>query len=173
MAQHHSTPSGAEDAPRTLILGYGNVDRGDDGLGYYVVSELARCVDGIEVEPYDDIPTGLTEQVDLLFVRQLTPELAETLAEYDRVFFVDAHTGAYAEDLRMVEVESRYLPSALTHHMTAETLLDLTEVMFGRKVKGYLYSARGYDFDFTPHLSERTRAAAEQIIAELLRQVRS
>jgi hydrogenase maturation protease len=165
---NHSNQADADNQPRILILGYGNVDRGDDGLGYYVVSELARRAAQMEVEPYDDLPTALTGNVDLLFLRQLTPELAETLADYDQVFFVDAHTGAYAEELRMVELESRYLPSALTHHMTTETLLDLTEVMFGHKPQGYLYSARGYDFDFSTNLSERTRLLAEQIIEKLL-----
>lgn len=152
----------------TLILGYGNVDRGDDGLGYHVLNEVSRRTAGTRIEPYGYEPQRLTDSVAGLFQRQLLPEMAEMLAGFDRVIFVDAHTGAYDQDLRVVEVNPGYVPQALTHHMSAETLLALTEVMAGRTPTGYLCSGRGYEFDFTSDLSERTRGIADQIVEKVL-----
>ena len=149
---------------RTLILGYGNVDRGDDGLGYYVVNEVSRRIARADFEPYGYEPEMLTDSVAGLFQRQLVPEMAEMLADFDRVIFVDAHTGAYDEELRVVKVEPGYVPQALTHHMSAETLLFLTEAMTGHAPTGYLCSGRGYEFDFTNDLSERARMLADQIV---------
>jgi len=153
---------------RTLILGYGNVDRGDDGLGYYVVNEVSRRLAQADIEPYGYEPEMLTDSISGLFQRQLVPEMAEILADFDRVIFVDAHTGAYDEEVRVVKVEPGYVPQALTHHMSPETVLFLTEVMAGRAPVAYLCSGRGYEFDFTDGLSERTRKTADQIVEKVL-----
>lgn len=151
-----------------LILGYGNVDRGDDGLGHHVVNGLARRFGRGAVEPYLDEPETAAGNVDLIFQRQLTPEMAELLTDYDLVVFVDAHTGAFAEELRVAEVVAAYQPQALTHHLSPETLLALTQTMYGHSPTGLLYSGRGYAFDFTNELSDRTRALADQIIERIL-----
>ena len=153
---------------RILILGYGNVDRGDDGLGYYVVNEVSRRIARADIEPYGYEPEMLTDSVAGLFQRQLLPEMAEMLADFDRVIFVDAHTGAYDEEVRVVKVEPGYVPQALTHHMSAEMLLFLTEAIVGCAPTGYLCSGRGYEFDFANGLSERTRITADQIVEKVL-----
>ena len=153
---------------RTLILGYGNVDRGDDGLGYYVVNEISRRLAHSDIEPYGYEPEMLTDSVAGLFQRQLVPEMAEMLADFDRVIFVDAHTGAYDEEVRVVKVEPGYVPQALTHHLSTEMLLFLTEAVAGRAPTGYLCSGRGYEFDFTNDLSERTRITAGHIVEKVL-----
>jgi hydrogenase maturation protease len=61
--------------PGTLIIGYGNPLRGDDGLGWQVAGELAKCVDAL---------------ISAVAVQQLTPELAEPVSDADLVIFVDA-----------------------------------------------------------------------------------
>jgi hydrogenase maturation protease len=163
-----STEAAEKAAPRTLILGYGNVDRGDDSIGYYVINRLARRFGHSDVEPYSELPENLTDMADVLFQRQLMPEMAEVVADYDRVIFVDAHTGAYNEDIRVVDLTPGYSQSPLTHHLTAESLLALTEVMFGRAPQGVLCSARGYEFDFTNELSEGSRALADRLVEQIL-----
>src|SRR5271166_6728975 len=70
-----STRLRATEMPGTLIIGYGNPLRGDDGLGWQVASELAKCVDAL---------------ISVLAVQQLTPELAEPVSDADLVIFVDA-----------------------------------------------------------------------------------
>jgi hydrogenase maturation protease len=165
---NHSKQVDADNQPRILILGYGNVDRGDDGLGYYVVSELARRAAQIEVEPYDDLPTALTGNVHLLFLRQLTPELAETLAEYERVCFVDAHTGNVPDDLNIVDLESGFQTSPFTHHMTPATCLALAHSVYGRAPQARLVSVRGHEFGFSRALSPRTAELAEQAVEKIM-----
>jgi hypothetical protein len=54
---------------------------------------------------------------DFLFELQLTPELAETIAQYDRVCFVDAHTGAVQHDMNVSEIAAEFQASPLTHHL--------------------------------------------------------
>jgi hydrogenase maturation protease len=163
----------SEKRPRSLILGYGNVDRGDDGLGFHVVNEIAHRFGHPDVEPYSELPDVLTDSVDVLFARQLTPEMAEILGDYDRVILVDAHTGAYEEELRLVELEPGYVSSPLTHHLSPESLLVLAEVLTGRAPRGYLCSARGYVFDFSNELSERTQALALQVVEKVLALIES
>lgn len=155
-------------ALRTLVVGYGNVNRGDDGLGYYVINELARRLGRPQVEPYGELPETLADEVDVLFERQLVPEMAELLVEYDRVFFVDAHTGAFSEDVREVVVDPEFAPSALTHHLTLGTLLTLTQVMFGQAPTARLFSGQGASFDFTDQLSDSCRSLGDQIADRLL-----
>jgi Ni,Fe-hydrogenase maturation factor len=137
-------------------------------VGYHVVNALAHHFGHPDVEPYSDLSEPLTDRVDVLFERQLTPEMAEILTEYDEVIFVDAHTGIYREELRLVDVEPAYVPSALTHHLTPESLLAFTEVMFGDTPHGVLCSVRGYVFDFSNELSERTQILAKQAVEKLL-----
>ena len=91
---------------------------------------------------------------------QLTPELAETLADYQRVAFIDAHTGQIEDEINMAPVEPGFQNSPFTHHMTPATLLSLSESLYGRAPQAVLLSVRGYQFGFEHHLSTRTNAYA-------------
>ncbi len=44
-----------------------------------------------------------TLQVDFAFYLQLTPEMAEEISAYEYVCFLDAHTGAIPEPVRIIE----------------------------------------------------------------------
>ncbi len=59
-----------------LVIGYGNTLRGDDGAGCYVAERLCA----LNHEP------GLK----VLSLHQLTPELAQPVAEAGLVIFIDA-----------------------------------------------------------------------------------
>ncbi|MBC8447788.1 MAG: hydrogenase maturation protease [Chloroflexi bacterium] len=156
---------------RTLIVGYGNPYRRDDGVGYHVLKAIAVQLGRPPLALDEDGLDALGEEVDLVCLPQLLPELAETLAAYGRVIFVDAHTGAYAEDLRCVAVEPRYTPSAFTHHMTPETLLGLALAFSEAVPPAYLFSVRGYDFDFGVELSEETERLAEKVVERVMNMV--
>ena len=80
---------------RALIIGYGNPSRRDDGVGLAVINGLRRRLGKAPFDEGDDGYNELGGPVDTLFLQQLMPELAETLAGYDRVWFVDAHLGIY------------------------------------------------------------------------------
>ena len=89
------------------------------------------------------------ENPDLLFILQLIPELAETISIYQRVCFIDAHTGNVSEDVNVVEVKAEYQRSPFTHHMTADTCLSLVQTIYGQTPQAILISVRGFEFGFS------------------------
>lgn len=125
---------------RTLVIGFGNPSRQDDGVGLAVVNGL-RSRAGLS--PLDDTMDGfetLGQPLDTLFLQQLTPELGETLAGYDSVIFVDAYLGnipstgkgATGQDfVRRLVVEPHAGPSLVSHHMKPGMLLALTGQLYG------------------------------------------
>jgi hydrogenase maturation protease len=153
---------------RILVLGYGNVNRQDDGIGLYVINEIAQRLGHQPINPQDEGLLCLGESLDLTFVPQLVPELAEILASYDEVYLVDAHTGTYEEPIHWETLSYVYTPSAFTHHMTPATLLAITAALYGRAPIGYLISVRGSHFGFgmglSPEAQKLSQEAAEQIV---------
>jgi hydrogenase maturation protease len=150
-----------------LIIGYGNVDRQDDGVAWHVLDGLAKRLG----KPRDP-ETGegfqeLGSSPDLLFQLQLVPELAEIIATYDRVCFVDAHTGNVDQDLHLEILEPGYQASAFTHHMTPQTCLALAESIYHRRPSAILVSVRGHEFEFTRSLSEETSELSEQAVDQI------
>lgn len=168
---------------KRLIIGYGNPDREDDGVAWHILKTLGERfgrgnpntqvstvstiadTDLGELEQRDDVP-------DLMGELQLMPEIAETLAGYDKVCFVDAHTGAYAEDVNVNPIQAEFQTSPFTHHLTPETCLVLAKTVFGRAPEGIVVSVRGYRFGFTHALSPETAhlagVAVEKIAAWLM-----
>jgi hydrogenase maturation protease len=155
---------------KTLIIGYGNPDREDDGVAWHVLDRLAeRLGRPAPAQAAEDLEHGGAP--DLLCRLQLDPDLAEAAADYDRVCFVDAHTGAYAEDVRVEEVAGEFQTSPFTHHMTPQTVLALVATLHERTPQGIVVSVRGYRFGFARDLSPATaqlaEAATERIMAWL------
>jgi hydrogenase maturation protease len=154
---------------KVLIIGYGNPDREDDGVAWHVLQGMAHRLgrevraeaEGAATSPGEEGPT-------LLFLPQLTPELAEEIAHYDRVCFVDAHTGAYEEDIRLQDIQPAFQASPFTHHLRPETCLLLAATLYGRAPQAAVLSVRGYRFGFSPSLSPRTAALAEEAIERLV-----
>jgi hydrogenase maturation protease len=146
---------------KTLIIGYGNPDREDDGVASHILNMVAErlglpvpCEEIEDLDHPEDAPA-------LLCLLQLEPGLAEVIAIYDRVCFVDAHTGAYPEDIRIKKIEGKFQSSPFTHHMTPETCLALAKTLYGHAPSGIAVSVRGYQFGFSSRLSSATAKLAE------------
>ena len=73
---------------------------------------------------------------------QSTPELAERLAQYQRVCFVDAHTGDLEQATRLAPVAPAFTNSPFTHHLTPATCLALAQALYGRAPEAVLASVR-------------------------------
>jgi hydrogenase maturation protease len=163
-SKHHlSSPSS------TLIIGYGNPDRQDDGVAWHVLDILADHFRLPKPQPpdLDFYPSG--SNPNLFFTLQLVPEMSEQIAGYERVCFVDAHTGAVSEDIHWQELAPRFQASPLTHHLTAESLLSLADTLYHHAPLAVLVSIRGYEFEFSHTLSLASAGlaqdAAQRIIA--------
>lgn len=146
-----------------LLLGYGNPDREDDGVAWHILRALTVQMGLPAPDSYeDDFPEN--SQVDFAFYLQLTPEMAEDIAQYEYVCFVDAHTGNIPEEVRIIDVESDFQKSPFTHHLTAQSLLSICETLYKTKPESALLSVRGYQFLFSRTLSEPTATLVPEAV---------
>jgi hydrogenase maturation protease len=153
---------------RTLIIGFGNVYRRDDGVGYVVLNavreRLGRAPLGVDDDGFDD----LGHEVDTLLLHQLVPELAETVAPYDRVVFVDAHVGHVPDAIYEEELDACYRPATVTHTLHPCSVLALCGELHAHAPQGTLLSIRGYDYEFGEGLSDETAALVPQATDRIL-----
>jgi hydrogenase maturation protease len=161
-------PSALPVSNRTLIVGIGNPDREDDGVAWHVLRVLAERLqrsliewDGADLDQDDPSP-------HLVCMLQLTPEVAELLGDYQRVCFVDAHTGAYAEDIRFAAAEPDLQTSPFTHHLTPPACLILAEAMYGYAPRAAVLSVRGHQFGFSNSLSAPTAGLAAEAVERII-----
>jgi hydrogenase maturation protease len=152
---------------KTLIIGIGNSDRQDDGVGWHIVKTLAeRLGETVPADP-GEIVEVQTDKADLMFVLQIYPELAETMSHYERVCFVDAHTADVADEISWITLDPEYEKSPLTHHMSPRTLLSIGATIYDQMPEAILVSVRGYGFQFERDLTTRTRILAKEAIDRL------
>ena len=143
----------------TLIIGYGNIDRQDDGVAWHILAEIAK-LHGLEEFITENESFREESWLHLIFELQLTPEMAELIANFTRVCFVDAHTGNIEGDVSFNPLQPEYKPSAFTHHMSPETCLSLAKTLYQREPEALLASVRGYEFEFGDNLSPKTAELA-------------
>ncbi len=121
-------------SPRILVYGYGNPGRQDDGVGVVLAEEL-------EAWSRSGRP-GLAFDTNY----QLNAEDALTVAEHDVVIFADA-----SPDQREGFLFRALCPSAAvsfsTHAMSPESVLALSEELYGAHLAAYLLTIRGYEWE--------------------------
>jgi hydrogenase maturation protease len=161
----------------TLVIGYGNIHRQDDGVALAVVNALRGCLGQV---PLDAAETGLEQlgsplgdadpaPVDSAFVLQLAPELLDLAAGYDRLILVDAHVYAEVDGLHSELARPDYAPAAFTHHMTPGMFLALLETLYHCRPECQVVSVRGHSFDFQVGLSAATAALVQRAVEQILR----
>lgn len=123
--------------------------RGDDQAGW-------RVADLVE-------QSGLAGG-DVLRVHQLTPELVEIMASAGRTVIVDAGVGRRSS-FRRVKARAGV---ALTHYLTAETLVGLAERLYGVAPDVYLLTVPGNSFDLSEKMSDRATRAAQRAARRLI-----
>ena len=95
---------------RSLVIGYGNDLRSDDGAGRVVADRISAL----------DLPG-----VSVRSVLQLTPELALEMAETETVVFVDASVEV-SETTATPVMPDPDAQSPISHYSTPERLLAMT-----------------------------------------------
>ena len=153
---------------KTLVIGFGNVYRRDDGAGFAVVNELLGRLGRPPLDTEDDGFEDLGHPIDTLLLHQLVPELADTVQHYDQVIFVDAHVGSIPDLIREEELEICYKSATVSHQMHPCSLLAMTGELYDRHPSGTLISLRGHDFDFGTGLSDPTLPLVPQVATRIL-----
>lgn len=146
----------------TLLVGYGNPDRGDDGVAWHLLNLVLKAASCKEDDLFSSDIIHAQPGLDIWFNFQLLPEMAETIAGYERVIFIDAHTGDIKDNISLVPVEPHYQNSPLTHHFTPPSCLALAQSLTGKYPEAWLLSVRGYQFAFNRNLSAQTQSLVEE-----------
>lgn len=138
--------------PRTsrLVIGIGNPLRGDDGVGALLAEQAAVLT---AAEP--DGPVAVRS------VQQLTPELAEELAQLEAVLFIDAWP-APAGAVPQLQPLSPAGSSNDSHRLEPAALLAVSQVLYGRAPAAQLLLVPAQAFEHGTALSAELKAALPQ-----------
>ena len=146
--QHSNTPFSV----KILIIGYGNQSRRDDGVGWFVLDQLAAL----------DLPN-----VQLETNHQLEIEAAETISRFDTIIFVDAAIPEAPEPVQCSVVTPNFQSHAVAHYLTPADVLSLCKTLYGREPKAVLFSIRGRDFNFGTTLTPEVEQAARGVVTQI------
>lgn len=134
---------------KTLVIGFGNTMRRDDGAGRVAAERIAAAHPG----------------VDWLSLAQLTPELAQVITQYEQVFFLDASV-----EVGHVKI-SEILPQVgrnllASHTLSPQQILDLAVELYGIYPRQTtLVEFPAYDLDFGWELSPLTQEMIDQFVS--------
>jgi len=139
-----------------LVIGCGNELRGDDAAGLRVAESVERlCLPGVRV----------------LTCYQLTPELAEAVADARATVFVDASVRGQPGAVETGPVALASSAAPMDHTMSPGALLALSEAVFGRRSIAFLVSISvaecGMGLGLTPE-AELGVASATKSLVQLL-----
>ena len=142
---------------KTLIIGYGNTLRKDDGLGIYAAQSLAS--------------ESLPADVEILICHQLSPEFSARLAQVEQAIFIDATLGIHGEVPGTIKTRKLHprttQPSGITHHFDPETLLAMAETLYNHVPKATLFSVTAASIDLGEGLSPEVRVAFPTLIESI------
>jgi len=131
---------------KTLLIGVGNTLRGDDGAGVRVVQQLA--------ERFPSITAVCTQE--------LVPELAEIIADCDRLFCIDASVRCSELHISMLHACPEVAVRG-SHNQSLEQLLSLAVELYRRRpAEAVLVEIPASCFPFGDTLSPHTAAMAEE-----------
>jgi len=142
---------GGRGAVGTLVVGYGNELRSDDGLGRYAAARLAE----------DPRLRGAT----VLSRHQLTPELAVDVSEASLVILVDASSADEAGAISVRRVEP--VPeagSAWSHHLDPAGLAALALELWGASPVVFAVSVGTASVDLGERLSSTVERSLPGVV---------
>jgi hydrogenase maturation protease len=143
---------------KSLIIGYGNPLRSDDGFGWHAGRLLAESVPG--------------EGAEVITCHQLTPELAEPLSQARRAVFIDADAqGKPGEIHRRAVRPQAAASSAFTHSCTPAGLLASAQRLYGHRPTAVVITVSAQSFAFGDTLSPVVSAALPKVVGQVCREV--
>jgi hydrogenase maturation protease len=128
------------DERHTLVLGYGNPGRQDDGLG-------PAAAEAIEALRFEGVETSSNYQLMI--------EDASAAAEAGRVLFIDASkTGDSPFTIETV-VAATSVSCFASHEVPPELIMGLCRDVYGCVPPAQILGIRGYEFEFSEGLTAR------------------
>jgi hydrogenase maturation protease len=145
-------------AHRILVIGIGNPDRGDDGVGRAVASHLKRSAPA---------GTSVVESDGNI------ADLLDKMEGWGKVIIVDAsQSGAAPGTVRRIDVSDRPLPpdafGASTHGLGLAQAVDLARILGNLPLHCIVFAVEGASFAIGATLSLEVEAAVAAV-AELIR----
>ncbi len=129
---------------KILFYGYGNPGRQDDGLGIAFVEEMEKFV------RENNLP-GISFDSNY----QLNIEDADTIKDYDMVFFCDASQEDIDEYcITKISPSDSHIEFTM-HAVSPSFVLDLCQKIYGKNPDTRLIHIRGFAWNFMEGISER------------------
>ena len=113
-----------------LLIGYGNLGRGDDGLGPAFTDRIERL----------NLPS-----LDIDTDYQLTVDHALAVAGAERVIFADALIGGTGP-FTFTPIEAGVDADLSSHSLTPVSVLSLAATLYGKRPQAYVLGIAGYEF---------------------------
>jgi hydrogenase maturation protease len=129
---------------KTLVIGYGNTLRSDDGAGIFAAERIAK----------------LRRDVDVITQAELTPELAEKMSSYGRVVFIDASVNAIDVEWRAVRAGNER-NEIRSHAVSPHHLSRLCAELYGALPLVELVEIPANNFELGEKISEQTERTIE------------
>lgn len=139
---------------KTLVIGYGNPLRGDDGVGWVLAEELEKKY---------SLP-----QVECQMSIQLVPEMAARFGEFDQVLFIDAAVSGNPGYISINEVKKgQATEKPLNHEFDFDEMVSFAEMFHPKIPKLTLFTVTGSDFSFGAGLSDDVVASIPEAMSVL------
>ncbi|UCG07485.1 MAG: hydrogenase maturation protease [Desulfobacterales bacterium] len=154
-------PLPVETAWDLCIVGFGNPQRRDDGIGSYMVRQLKSAL-----ESYD--------KIGFLTVRHPEPSIVAELHAAAQILFVDATIKVLTNgwQLNRIQPEPEILPYT-THHFTPMIILGIMRMLYGQSPPTWVLTVEGCDFGFGRSLTFTAKKRAESAISAIVGFVRA
>jgi hydrogenase maturation protease len=142
-----------------FIVGFGNSQRRDDGIGPYIVAQLKSAL-------------RIYNKIGFLSVRHPEPSIVESLHGADEILFVDATIKElnHGWQLNRIQAEPEALPFT-THHFTPPVILGMIKMIYGHCPPAWVLTVEGFDFGFGQGLTSRAKKRARSAISAIVRRV--
>ena len=146
---------GIKQGQLTWIIGYGNPQRRDDGIGPYVANQLNTFLKH-------------KKGVRILTLNQLEPDLVNKLRHAGIIIFVDATMDEVEGGWTWakIEPELEILPH-LTYYFKPSFFLGLLQSIYHICPPTWLVSVQGDDFEFGEELTREAEKRAQRVVSEI------
>jgi hydrogenase maturation protease len=136
--------------PRILIIAYGNPLRSDDGFAWHTAGLLREKLS--------------SDNIEIVCLHQLTPELAESLSRAEDAIFLDARVDGKPGNIHWTPVPREAEGPACSHTLTPAQLLVLSDLLYGVAPEAYEVSVTGESFTHGEQLSHTVKNTLPRVV---------